>query len=208
VNLNYEIREMPKYNPNLEEEFFTANRPAAGIRSAAAELPELMPELFISDDATKQPAGIELPMRAAAGISSNARHYKMASDIFGTGMDRSWNDEEPWKPAELSAPAQARKDASMERHRNEKNERNDFDFKVPEQPLARNRNEPGSFKITETASENPSEPNVDFAIGSSAARKARESSGNPLTGQGYNDDAGAKTAKRYYQGSNANSKLW
>jgi len=206
LNLNYEIREMPQFNPDLEGDFSVNSalraRAAAGVPSAPAELPKPIPELYISDPVARQPSGTELPMRAAAGISSNARHYKMASDIFGTGMDRSWNDEEPLKSAQVSVPTKDRNGNGMERPKDEP------DFKVPELPLARNRNEPGSFKITETASEIPSEPNVDFAYGSSAARKARESSGNPLTGQGYGDDMGAKTAKRYYTGSNANSKLW
>lgn len=73
-------------------------------------------------------------------------------------------------------------------------------------PPNRHRTEPSSFKITEMASTDNSTYNVD-TTNSSPARKARESSGNPLTGQGYNA-SNTRTAKRYYEGSNNNQKLW
>jgi len=195
-NMNYELKELPVWNPNLEQEF---SAPSSAVRtdipSALTDLPNMMPELYISDPGMRQLSGIE---RLPAGISSNARHYKMASDIFGTGMDRSWTaGDSPLKPAQLSVSTLDRAGAGIG---------NAPEFKQPEPH--RGRNDPASFKITETASEISSEPTMDYGIGSPAARKARESSGNPLTGQGYNDDGEIKTAKRYYQGSNANQKLW
>lgn len=241
-NFNYDLKEMPSWNPNLPKEAqVLGGLPEGygvnpGIPDATANLPQMMPELYISDPAMRKPSGSDIgPARAAAGISSNARHYKMASDIFGTGMDRSWSDAPPsqqQRPVQpfnsMSMPSQMPPrdrlrpgDASTafkypEQPPQNRGEQSSFrdsngTFKYPEQPpqsaLIRNRNEPSSFKITEDPSEAGSNDHPDFGIGSPSARKARESAGNPVTGEGYNDDS-TKTAKRYYSGSNTNQKLW
>jgi len=218
-NFNYEIQEMPTWNPNLPKE---AQMPVAytegygvdggtgtggGIPDAAV-LPDMMPELYISDPVMRKPSGTGLgPPRAAAGVSSHSRHYKMASDIFGTGMDRSWSDA-PQMPVRPFGPAPTASSQMANGRPRPAGNPNDS-FKHPEQPAMprSNRNEPSSFKITETASEAGAYDPEDFAIGSTSARKARESAGNPVTGQGY-DDSSTKTAKRYYQGTNTNQKLW
>jgi len=203
-NFNYDIKEMPQYNPMMPTPAAQQYERAEFLPNGEPDLPERMPQLYISDPRLKESTSGMAIGRPAAGISSNARHYKMASDIFGTGMDRSWNDGPP--PA--FAPPEARNVNNGPA--NVANSVRQF-----EQPMGapppRNRNEPGSFKITEYSSDNGGssdhDPTADFAIGSPAARKARESSGNPLTGQGYSDQS-TKTAKRYYGGSNANQKLW
>jgi len=126
---------------------------------------------------TLPPAGTPT-RRLLPEVNSPIRKYNMASDIFGTGMDKSWGNEQPNNSTEQSK-------------------------------LQANRKEPESFKITQLPSNNAPSTDVvaDGSINQSTNRRARESSGNPLTGTGY-DDSNNKTAKRYFEGSNANQKLW
>ncbi|ODN05935.1 hypothetical protein Ocin01_00758 [Orchesella cincta] len=117
--------------------------------------------------------------RLMPDLNAANRKYNMASDIFGTGMDKSWVNEQPNSTSQTN--------------------------------LGLNAKEPGSFKITQT-SNNPNAMGHD-ALGVNGIsaqpqnRRARESAGNPLTGTGY-DDSNNKTAKRYFEGSNSNQKLW
>ncbi|CAL8096075.1 unnamed protein product [Orchesella dallaii] len=173
--------ESGKYLPNL---------PAA-TTPFVPSLPKLsdlsLPNDFTIDPMMRQayslpPAGTPT-RRLLPELNSSIRHtkYNMASDIFGTGMDKSWVNEQQNAPTDHMHAAPKPK-------------------------------EPGSFKITQIASNNPNpEASGGFGISGSSAqapnRRARESAGNPLTGTGY-DDSGNKTAKRYFEGSNANQKLW
>lgn len=62
---------------------------------------------------------------------------------------------------------------------------------------------PRSFKITE--------PSVLTAMdngGADAGRKSNGSNGNPVTGEGFEGEDDKKTGKRYFEGCNANQKLW
>lgn len=110
----------------------------------------------------------------------------------GTGLDSSWSYSPapaPVDPTPNAAPAPG----------NQSPTHNTANFDYPT-----SKNAPRSFKITEMAL-NSSE--IDEPAGAPAGRRARESNGNPVTGQGF-DEGAAKTGKRYFEGSNANSKLW
>lgn len=151
--------------------------PAQGIPPAVAS------DHLMRQAHTMPAAGSTVPRTQLFDQLPSSRHYKMASDIFGTGMDKSWTD-----PAESvqSTP---------------KN--------VQQNPITgsqmTNRGVLGSFKITEMSSNGMAI--VEDPAGNPAFKRARESSGNPLTGQGFNPEY-AKTGKRYFEGSNANQKLW
>lgn len=101
----------------------------------------------------------------------------------GTGMDKTWTAENGSHPG---TPNSA--------------------FPSPITGVApMQKSVPRSFKITELPQS--SGPGNEEHTSNPAGRRARESTGNPMTGQGYIDEA-AKTGKRYFEGSNANQKLW
>jgi len=170
--------ESAKYLPNLPATTtpFLSSLPKSNDFSLPNGLPidPMMRQAY-----TLPPAGTPT-RRLLPELNAANRKYNMASDIFGTGMDKSWANEPNIPIAHSNGPPKPK--------------------------------EAGSFKITQIPSNNPDSEASGGVVGSGSStqipnRRARESAGNPLTGTGY-DDSANKTAKRYFEGSNANQKLW